>query len=264
MLDAILGFIGKGIDAYTSSSNAEKNNATQLQIAQQNLEQQEKFAKQGISWKVADAQAAGLHPLAALGAQTTSYQPVSVGDLALPKTSFGEMGQDLGRAMSAGQNQVERDSNMGSAVAKVAQTFQLEKMNLENELLKTSIAKERAQLPPPMPLSVPIPRPGPPRTVAGDAIKDKDIEQQSSDAPALRTYRPWGYNLRTNPYFSDGQANEDRLGDAEIGNTAKWIVNNVADHLYTGYTDWLPALGGYLSDAIRGGDRSRYRYRKRY
>ena len=40
---------------------------------------QREFAQNGIRWKVADAEAAGIHPLAALGAQTTPYQPVSIG-----------------------------------------------------------------------------------------------------------------------------------------------------------------------------------------
>ena len=33
------------------------------------------FAKRGIQWRVHDAKKAGLHPLAALGAQTTSFSP---------------------------------------------------------------------------------------------------------------------------------------------------------------------------------------------
>lgn len=241
MLDAVLGFIGKGIDAFTSSSNAEKNNATQLQIAHENMAQQREFAQQGIRWKVDDAKAAGLHPLAALGAQTTSYSPVSVGDLALPRTNFGDMGQDIGRAISAGSTANERDSRMGQAVTKVAQTFQLEKMNLENELLKTSIAKERAQLGPPLPVPTGalahLSR-SPARSPSGFPIQDDKIEQKPEDVPQTAIVRPFGYPLKAHPYFSDGQQFEDRYGESELASTIKFGVNTLADHYNTYWPSW--------------------------
>ena len=37
---------------------------------------QKEFAQHGIRWKVADAKEAGLHPLAAIGAQGAQYNPV--------------------------------------------------------------------------------------------------------------------------------------------------------------------------------------------
>lgn len=240
MLDSILGFIGKGIDAFTSSSNADKNNATQLKIAEQNMAQQREFAQQGIRWKVADAQAAGLHPLAALGAQVSSYSPVSVGDLSMPKTDFGGMGQDIGRAIDAGSTQAERSDRMGAAIARTAQVFSLEKMNLENELLKTSLAKSQATLPPPIPSPVPagalahLSR-SPQRTTEGHPIEEKKIEQQASDAPATARYKFLGLPLQANPRVSDAQVLEDRLGDSEVLSTISAVGNLLAD---LGYTYW--------------------------
>ena len=73
------------------------NRAAKKAAAQQAALQKE-FAQNGIRWKVADAKAAGLHPLSALGAQTISYQPVSVGQ---DFSAFGQMGQDVSRAMMA-------------------------------------------------------------------------------------------------------------------------------------------------------------------
>lgn len=40
---------------------------------------QEKFAKHGVRWRVADAQAAGIHPLAALGMSPNQATPVTIG-----------------------------------------------------------------------------------------------------------------------------------------------------------------------------------------
>lgn len=84
-----------------SAANAEKLN-------QLNYEHQKEFAQNGVRWRVADAKAAGLHPLAALGAQGASYSPSAViGDS--PDFSFlKDMGQGIGRAMDAKATQRER------------------------------------------------------------------------------------------------------------------------------------------------------------
>lgn len=92
-----LGLIGAG----QSQASAERLN-------QLNYEHQKEFARNGIRWKVADAKAAGLHPLAALGASTASYSPSAViGDS--PDYSFlKDMGQGIDRAMDAKATQRER------------------------------------------------------------------------------------------------------------------------------------------------------------
>lgn len=92
-----LGLIGAG----QSQASAERLN-------QLNYEHQKEFAQNGIRWKVADAKAAGLHPLAALGASTASYSPSAViGDS--PDYSFlKDMGQGIDRAMDAKATQRER------------------------------------------------------------------------------------------------------------------------------------------------------------
>lgn len=92
-----LGLIGAG----QSQANAERLNRL-------NYEHQKEFAQNGIRWRVADAKAAGLHPLAALGAQGASYSPSAViGDS--PDFSFlKDMGQGIDRAMDAKTTQRER------------------------------------------------------------------------------------------------------------------------------------------------------------
>lgn len=54
--------------------------ATNLFGADRNIKNQKEYAQHGISWKVADAKRAGIHPLAAIGANTMAYSPVSIGD----------------------------------------------------------------------------------------------------------------------------------------------------------------------------------------
>lgn len=52
--------------------------AQQMALADRQLKQQQEFARLGVRWRVEDAQAAGLHPLSALGVNPASSQPVSV------------------------------------------------------------------------------------------------------------------------------------------------------------------------------------------
>ncbi len=61
---------------------------------ERNRKSQEEFAKHGLSWRVADANRAGIHPLAAIGFSGPSYQPqrTGQGDLAkdLIRTHYGK------------------------------------------------------------------------------------------------------------------------------------------------------------------------------
>lgn len=103
------------------------------------MDMQKQFAQKGIQWRVADATKAGLHPLAALGANTASFSPVSVGDMSAPLES---MGQNVDRAIDATRNGTEK---MNTAMGALA----LEKSGLENDLLRSQIAQLNRQ--PPMP-----------------------------------------------------------------------------------------------------------------
>lgn len=71
----------------------------QAAIAQKNIDEQRDFAQHGIEWKVDDAKRAGINPLAALGAQTSSFSNI-VGDNSLA-SGVSAAGQDLGRAANA-------------------------------------------------------------------------------------------------------------------------------------------------------------------
>lgn len=97
---------------------------------------QMKFAREGIRMKVADAKAAGIHPLAALGAPSMSYAPVSVGGPSLG-SGIAAAGQDISRAVDATRTGGERVD----AYSKAVQALNLQRMGLENTLLGSQIAK---------------------------------------------------------------------------------------------------------------------------
>lgn len=215
----------------------ERNRESQERLAAQNIALQREFAQSGIQWKVADAKAAGLHPLAALGTQTTGFSPVSVGS-----TDFGSMGQDIGRAVKAALSQEDRD-------AEELKQLTLERARLQNDALRADIAGTRAatqsrqggQLGPAMPNgSVPntwqdfvLGGRAPSRSPEGLALGDKKQEQNEMPNTEFRWHRPFGYPLKVNQWFDDAQATTNRLGESELLETLKAIVNLGADHVST-------------------------------
>ena len=94
-----------GVAGLLSSGQSQANAAA---INKFNYNAQKEFAQNGIRWKVQDAKAAGLHPLAALGAQTSGYTPsAAIGDS--PDFGFlSDMGAAAGRAIDAKRTSTER------------------------------------------------------------------------------------------------------------------------------------------------------------
>lgn len=108
MFGDILGGIGSMISGFFGQRQA-----------QQNVNLQKEFAQTGIRMRVNDAKKAGIHPLYALGAQTSSFSPVSVGG-----DSFGNAGQQFGRAIDATSSHSQRQGALGERLvtAQLART----------------------------------------------------------------------------------------------------------------------------------------------
>lgn len=96
--------------------------------ADRNRRDQERFAKQGIRWRVADAKKAGIHPLYALGANTHSASPVSVG------SSLGAAGQNIDRALDAGRTK-------GQQLQQRLLKTQIDGQEIENQLKASELAR---------------------------------------------------------------------------------------------------------------------------
>lgn len=147
MLDALIGAGASLLGGLINKSSSDASNKQQMALAQQNIALQREFAQNGIQWKAADAAKAGIHPLYALGANTVSFSPVSVGSTA--DTSMGNAvasaGQDISRAMAASSSEKTRATAALTAL-------QLERGALENELLRSQIARMKGQIGPGMPI----------------------------------------------------------------------------------------------------------------
>lgn len=147
---AASSLIGGHLDRKQSQENSEANIAMQRE-----------FAQQGIRWRVADAKAAGIHPLYALGASGASFSPsVNVGSMG---PALASAGQDIGRAFAATASQREREGvvqyqrSREAAADRMAierHNVQLEGLSLENELRRLQIRRELSQVGPPFPSAV--------------------------------------------------------------------------------------------------------------
>nr|DAW32782.1 MAG TPA: minor capsid protein [Microviridae sp.] len=133
MLGSIIS-AGAGLLGGMMSASASKS------AARKQVELQREFAQNGIRWKVADAKAAGLHPLAALGAQTTSYQPVSVGDTSMG-SALSEMGQNISRSIDATLTRQERREQ-----ERQRQELLQRQLDMQDMQFFAGMEKEKAQI----------------------------------------------------------------------------------------------------------------------
>lgn len=102
--------VGGGLGAIGDIIGGKMNADALREANEKNRQMQEDFARNGLRWRVEDAKAAGIHPLAALGfsqgAPSFAYQAGEPGNVA---SSIGErMGQNISRAMMATQTAEEK------------------------------------------------------------------------------------------------------------------------------------------------------------
>lgn len=130
-----VGSVAGGALGLIGSANSQ---ASAERLNQLNYQHQKEFAQNGIRWKVADAKAAGLHPLAALGASTAQYTPATaIGDS--PDWSFlADAGQSIGRAVDAKRTQQERVEQQQKQDAAFA--LKAENQKAENDLIRAQTA----------------------------------------------------------------------------------------------------------------------------
>jgi len=147
MWSALAGLAGSVIGAGLSADSASSNRYMQRE-----------FAQKGIQWKVADAKAAGIHPLYALGAQTHSFSPVHAGDLS---GALGDAGQQVGRAIDAGLNRGERQQQQAQLLedrnrSRRMDELRIQEQEIKNMLLTTELMgmQRRQENQPPVPSPV--------------------------------------------------------------------------------------------------------------
>lgn len=141
MLGSILSAAANVIGGFASQND---NQDFQSSMADRNAALQREFAQHGVRWRVADAQAAGIHPLFALGMQPIQASPSMVGGDSSLFEGLSRAGQDIGRAIDSTRTEDERVNSRMEALA-------LERSELQNELLRSQIARMNQQATPPTP-----------------------------------------------------------------------------------------------------------------
>lgn len=130
--------LGDLISAAAGIAGGLLGNKANEKAQRQQYEQQKEFAQSGIQWKVQDAEKAGIHPLYALGANTVSYAPQSVGGQDF--SFLGNAGQNIGRAIDTTRSNPEK----ANALALTASQIQLEGMELDNDIKRATLASALA------------------------------------------------------------------------------------------------------------------------
>lgn len=113
---------------------------------------QREFAQMGLQWRVKDAIAAGIHPLAALGFQGPQYSPVMSIDGGAPppdpnSSTFSNMSQSFGRAMASTMTKEQRLLNQ---LQLSSMYLDLEGKTIDNQI-RASELRRLNQTGPPMP-----------------------------------------------------------------------------------------------------------------
>lgn len=243
---------------------------------QKNYDAQREFAQNGIRWKVADAKAAGLHPLAALGTGSYFSPSGSIGSVDAGGGSdaswLADVGQNIGRAIDAKATAEER-AKAEEANDRIT-NLKIEGLELDNQQKKLDQATQLAQqvtasqravrntaLPPAMPslrtrpdgATVGFIMPGQGDSTSSSLFEVKPAEitannptrigQEAGSHPDIKFIRldDGGYS----PVRS--QAQEEALEDDALGTLAWNIRNRIKPTL--GF-DYSPPPQSYLPDGF--------------
>lgn len=195
-----------------------------LYLQNRNFREQRNQNTHGLRRRVNDARAAGLHPLAALGAQITPFTPVHGGGGSV--YTGDSMADAVRQAGSIAADSLQQDPESESRTRL---------NNAQSAVLEAQAANRIS------PGAAPYPG-------AQDEIHEVVPPQRTG---ALSVGRPY----LTNPHFSDAQTYEDRYG--ELGGSLLGLFNFPAD-LYQFIKD-LVGEGDGMFDRMRGKRTNFYR-----
>lgn len=266
-----MGFFGDILGAATSLIGGSLGRDSAEDANASNAALQREFAQNGIQWKVADAKKAGIHPLYALGANTTAASPSYVGDTSMG-SAVASMGQDIGRAINSTRNEDDRVKSRMDALT-------IERGELENTLLRSQIAKLNAapnpSFPAPgdtplipgqgdtkdVPLTRVMPTPGYEhsepgyvtdtgfaRTQGGGlaVIPSQDVKNRIEDTLVPEAMWAWRNNLSPNVLLTGGVRPDESRYPSKNG--WYWSISNQE---WRPVPDWVPKVRNFFSGAPR-------------
>lgn len=123
-----------------------------MDVAQYQHSLNKEVMQNSVQWRTEDAKKAGLHPLAALGANLGSSSPVTVMPFDGDSTGdrIARMGQGIGRAAQAFMTAESRQK------AEILDNLAIERAGLQNDLLRAQTTAVHAATNPPFPGSATV------------------------------------------------------------------------------------------------------------
>lgn len=200
---------GAAVAGISNLIGAKMQSDSTRQANERNEAMQREFAQQGLRWRVEDAKAAGLHPLAALGTSVSLPAPVHVGDMA-SGDAIARTGSDISRAITSASTRSERMMDLAAAESLTGAKLANEGQALENEILRSRLRlMSQPGTPPPRP-SLDAPNAAQPGSISSvqwsrnmdgsyTLVPSKDIKERIEDNDFLET--AWNARNIVGPAF---------------------------------------------------------------
>lgn len=232
---SVIGGISNLVGGIFEQESKRKANESAVAHAvhQQNL-QQEAMLK-GVTWKARDVMNAyketGIHPLQLLGVSGPTYSPVGLAQMGGSSIgeSIGKMGQNIASGIHANADRALRGQAL--MMQETMMNHAMERGGLENELLRTKIASERALL-------AQNSSPGMPVITSGASPKGKGVSDSQGSTTGFGVEKNIIPDLTVARTPSGGyvllpsEAGKQRMEDM-FGLSAQWFMRNVLQPLWS-------------------------------
>lgn len=225
---SIFGAIGSLVGGLFGNKAADKRQNEMLRW-------QEQMDNTKIQRTQADAKAAGVHPLAAMGASLHSPAPIVVGG----RPDYSSMGQNIGRALDTTMSGPQKADDY----TKTVQALNVDRLKLENDVIRNQLVNSTVatiRQPSSAPTFNPSHDPASP-------VADLKAEKQDS-------YTLFGRTFKQNPDFSAAERIQNVFGEP-----AEWpyaLVKVLAELAHHGIDPNLK--GRYTPPAGRSDRTGRY------
>lgn len=148
-LGPAIGAVGGIVDAFTQPGRDKDARLHQAEMYNRQKKENRHVLQNQLQWRMDDAQRAGIHPLAAMGMNPASGPSMSVGDAGGSSGNWGNVGQDISRAISAAAPKDQRNDKLLDLQLEAAKA-DLTHKHITNAALASQLQKQQ-QVGPPAP-----------------------------------------------------------------------------------------------------------------
>lgn len=158
-----MDFLGGLLSGVSNLVGGFLNRSSAQSIAAQNIQEQMAMAEHGVTWRARDATRAqaetGINRLALLGVPTSSFSNIT-GDSGALGQGVANAGQDIGRAITAGNPQLRRQQELTAQLLE-ARIANVNADTVRQQAEASNLVRRFASAGTAPTVSVPLPRPAP-------------------------------------------------------------------------------------------------------